>query len=156
MMSKKVCLICCAGGHLEQIEQLQGIKEKYDHYYVITKHKSTEKLKKDVPVYLVGDFYRDKKIEFVFRFAYTAIQQFFIFLKERPDVVITTGAGIVIPTCMYAKFFKKKVIYIESFARMKSLNKTGEFLYRYADLFIVQWPDLLELCPKAVYGGWIY
>lgn len=155
-MAKKVCLISCAGGHLEQIEQLQEIKEKYDHYYVITKHKSTEKLKKEVPVYLVGDFYRDKKIQFVFRFAYTAIQQLFIFLKERPDVVITTGAGIVIPTCLYAKFFKKKVVYIESFARMKSLNKTGEFLYKYADLFIVQWPDLMELCPNAVYGGWIY
>jgi uncharacterized protein Veg len=48
------------------------------------------------------------------------------------------------------------MIYIESFARMKTLNKSGKFLYKYADLFIVQWEELLKCYPKAVYGGWIY
>ena len=86
----------------------------------------------------------------------TFVQQLFIFLKERPDVVITTGAGLAIPTCIYAKLFKKKVVYIESFARINSVNKTGKLIYKYADLFIVQWETLLEFYPNATYGGWIY
>lgn len=92
----------------------------------------------------------------MFCFAITAFQQLGIFIKERPDVVITTGAGVVIPTCLYAHFFGKKVIYIESFARMKSLNKTAQLLSKYSDMFIVQWEELLKIVPDAIYGGWIY
>lgn len=153
-MGKKVCFISSSGGHLEQIKQLKMVADKYDHYYVLPNNASTMKLKEKK--YLVGDFYRKNRVQFIFRFAITAIQQLVIFIKERPDVVITTGAGVVIPTCLYAHFGGKKVIYIESFARMKSLNKTAELLKRYTDLFIVQWEDLLKIVPDAVYGGWLY
>lgn len=151
---KKICFISSSGGHLEQLKQLKMVAEKYDHYYVLPRNASTEKFKGKK--YLVGDFYRKKHIQFLFRFAFTAIQQLYIFVKERPDVVITTGAGVVIPTCIYAHLLGKKLIYIESFARMKSLNKTAELLSKYADLFIVQWEDLRKILPNAVYGGWIY
>lgn len=151
---KKVCFISSSGGHLEQIKQLKDVANKYEHYYVLPKNTSTIAFSEKK--YLVGDFYRKNRMQFVFRFCYTAIQQLFIFIKEKPDVVITTGAGVVIPTCLYAHFFGKKLVYIESFARMKSLNKTAELLSKYADLFIVQWEDLLKIAPNAVYGGWIY
>ncbi|MDF2943014.1 MAG: polysaccharide biosynthesis protein [Herbinix sp.] len=152
--SKKICFIASSGGHLEQINQLKMVAKEYDSYYVLPKNKSTLSFKDRK--YLVGDFYRKKREEFIFRFLYTALQQLIIFIQEQPDIVITTGAGVVIPTCLYAKMFGKKLIYIESFARMKSLNRTGELLYKYSDLFIVQWDELLKICPKAVYGGWIY
>ena len=151
---KKVCFISSSGGHLEQIKQLKMVADKYDHYYVLPKNPSTAKLKEKK--YLVGDFYRKNRILFVFRFTITAFQQLFIFMKEKPDVVITTGAGVVIPTCLYAHMFGKKLIYIESFARMKTLNKTATLLKKYTDLFIVQWEDLLKIVPDAVYGGWLY
>jgi len=151
---KKVCFISSSGGHLEQIKQLKHVATKYEHYYVLPKNPSTVMF--DEKKYLVGDFYRKKRIQFVYRFIFTAIQQLLIFIKEKPDVVITTGAGVVIPTCLYAHFFKKKLIYIESFARMKTLNKTAKLLYKYSDLFVVQWEQLLNIVPNAVYGGWIY
>lgn len=151
---KKVCFISSSGGHLEQIKQLKDVAEKYEHYYVLPRNDSTIAFKEKKC--LVGDFYRKNRIQFIFRFTFTAVQQLVIFLKERPDVVITTGAGVVIPTCLYAHFFGKKLIYIESFARMKSLNRTAELLSRYSDLFIVQWEELLKIAPNAVYGGWIY
>ena len=154
MKEKKICFISSSGGHLEQIKQLKMVADKYEHYYVLPKNKSTVEFKEKK--YLVGDFYRKNRVQFVFRFAFTAIQKLFVFLKERPDVVITTGAGVVIPTCHYAHFFGKKVIYVESFARMKSLNKTAQLLSRYSDMFIVQWEELLKIVPNATYGGWIY
>lgn len=154
MKEKKICFISSSGGHLEQIKQLKMVADKYEYYYVLPKNKSTIEFKEKK--YLVRDFYRKNRVQFVFRFAYTAIQQLIVFLKERPDVVITTGAGVVIPTCLYAHFFGKKVIYIESFARMKSLNKTAQLLSKYSDMFIVQWEELLKIVPNAIYGGWIY
>lgn len=154
MKQVKVCFIASAGGHLEQLRQLSEVAQRYDHYYVMPRTPSTKKMKEKK--YLVGDFYRKRRLSFLFRFVWTSLQQFFIFIKERPDVVITTGAGVVVPTCLYAHFFGKKLIYIESFARMETLNVTGRKLYPYTDLFVVQWKKLLEMAPKAVYGGWIY
>lgn len=152
--NKKICFISSSGGHFEQIKQLSEVANKFEHYYILPKNLSTKKFKEKR--YLVGDFYRKNRIQFIFRFVLTAIQQLIIFIKEHPDIVITTGAGVVIPTCLYAHFFKKKLIYIESFARMEELNVTGELLYKYADIFIVQWKKLAEKYPKAIYGGWIY
>ncbi|MBT9777076.1 polysaccharide biosynthesis protein [Clostridium sp. MCC353] len=151
---KKICFISSSGGHLEQIKQLKAVAQKFDHYYVLPRNISTSSFKEKK--YLVGDFYRKNRLQFIFRFSYTSLQQLWIFIKEQPDVVITTGAGVVIPTCLLAHFMGKKLVYIESFARMKSLNKTAELLYKYSDLFIVQWEELLKIVPDAVYGGGIY
>ena len=38
----------------------------------------------------------------------------------------------------------------------KTKSKTGSIVYKFADLFIVQWKEMLELYPNAVYGGWIF
>ena len=151
----KICFISSAGGHLEQLRQLDKIRERYDYYWVLPRNTSTKKIvgKK----YLINDFPRNMgKIVFFSGLFWTAIQQLIVFVIQRPDFVITTGAGVAYPTCMFAHFCGKKLIYIESFARMKSLNVTGQKLYPYADLFVVQWKELLKLVPKAVYRGWIY
>lgn len=152
---KKICLICSSGGHMEQIKQLKQIINDYDCFFVTNKNKAMKADKKKM--YFVDDLLRNKnKIRKAFRLLRMFVQQLHIYFKEKPDVIITTGAGVAIPMCLIGHFFKKKVIYIESFARMNSINKSGKFLYKYADLFIVQWENLLEKYPKAVYGGWLY
>jgi UDP-N-acetylglucosamine:LPS N-acetylglucosamine transferase len=80
-----------------------------------------------------------------------------IFLEERPDVVMTTGAGVAIPFCMIAKLFRKKLIFIESFARTETPSITGQVLYPISDLFLVQWrKNLQHYGDKAKYVGLIY
>ena len=79
-----------------------------------------------------------------------------IWCKESPDFVVTTGAMVVIPMVFLAKIFRKKSIYIESFARVYDASKTGKLMYKYSDLFIVQWDSLKTVYPDAVYGGSIY
>ena len=79
-----------------------------------------------------------------------------IMLKERPDVVITTGVLAVIPLCLLAKLFGRKLIYIESFAKVTSPTETGKLMYKFADRFYVQWESMLEIYPDAVYLGGIY
>ena len=63
---------------------------------------------------------------------------------------------MAIPICIYAKLFGKKIIYIESMARINSPSATGKLVYKFADLFIIQWEELRKFYPKAVYGGVIY
>lgn len=85
-----------------------------------------------------------------------SIQAFFILLKIKPELIVSTGAGIAIPTCILGKILGKKIVFIESFARIDFPSRTGKFMYKVADIFIVQHKSLLKYYPKAIYGGWIY
>ncbi|MCK5473715.1 MAG: polysaccharide biosynthesis protein, partial [Planctomycetes bacterium] len=84
------------------------------------------------------------------------VLSFYVVLVERPNVVISTGAGIVVFFCVFAKLLGAKLIFIESMARIKRPTLTARFLYPFSDLFIVQWPGLLKYFPKAKYLGRLF
>ena len=79
-----------------------------------------------------------------------------ILIKEKPDVVISTGADCALATCYLAKLFGKKVIYIESFCRPTRPSITGKLVYIIADLFIYQWEEVGKYYPKGKFGGSIF
>ena len=58
--------------------------------------------------------------------------------------------------CLIGNFFGSKIVFIETFANVESKTMTGKYVYRFADKFIVQWPNMKKLYPKAEYNGWIY
>ena len=78
------------------------------------------------------------------------------FTEKKPDVVICTGVLAMIPICLISKLMGKKLIYIESFAKVTSPTETGKLLYKFADQFYVQWKPMLKVYPKAIYLGGIY
>ena len=71
-------------------------------------------------------------------------------------MVISTGALATIPMSIIAKIFKKKVIFIESFAKISSPTITGKLVYKFADQFYVQLESLKEFYPNAICKGGIY
>lgn len=144
----KICLISSHGGHLHELtEATKGILG--DMYWVTFKTKHTEILLKDKPHYFIIDPVVSKP-----KFILNAIQSLYHILKERPKVIISTGAGIAIPTMMIGKFLiGSKIIYIESAAAVIEPSKTGQFMYRYADLFLIQWEALKKFYPNAKYVG---
>ena len=79
-----------------------------------------------------------------------------LYLKYHPDYIVTTGAHIAGPMCCIGKIFGSKIIFIETFANKNKKTATGRIVYLFADLFIVQWEEMLKLYPKAILGGWIY
>lgn len=89
----------------------------------------------------------------LFKFLLNAVQSLLIVLKVRPCVVINTGGGISIACSLFAKMLGAQLVFIESGARVRSPSRTGKFLYRFSDLFIVQWKSLLSFYPDAIYGG---
>jgi len=58
--------------------------------------------------------------------------------------------------CIIAKLFRKKIIFIESFAKVNSPTLTGKLVYKFADEFYVQWYSMLNIYPKAIFKGGIY
>ena len=87
------------------------------------------------------------------RVKYNFVQSAILLLRIRPRVIITTGAGIAIPIASLGKCLGVKLVMVDTMALVDRLSRTGEFLYKYADLFIVQWETLTQRYPKAIYGG---
>ena len=77
-------------------------------------------------------------------------------VKIRPKYIVSTGAHTAGPMCLIGKIFGSKIIFIETFANSCSKSRTGTLVYKFADLFIVQWEEMLTLYPNSVYGGWIF
>lgn len=152
--SKKLCFAASSGGHFEQILMLKPLMEKYDSFLITEKTNYNAGIKGE-KTYLLHQVNRKERL-FPLEMIWNTIFSFGVFVKERPDVVITTGVLATIPICLLAKLFGKKLIYIESFAKVTTPTETGKFLYKYADRFYVQWESMLEIYPKAVFLGGIY
>ncbi len=77
-----------------------------------------------------------------------------IFKKERPDMVVSTGAEIAIPVVLIANLFGIPTVYIECGAQVTHPSVTGRLMYWLADSFYVQWPELLKAYgPRAIFRG---
>ena len=155
---KKVLFISSTGGHLTELLQLKPLFEKCEYTIVTEKTKSNQNLIDQYPdhVYYLAYGTKQHLFKYLFIFAYNIIVSFFIFLKVKPDAIVTTGTHTAVPMCYIAHFLKKKVVFIETFANSKTPTQAGRLVYPIADLFIVQWESMLELYPKAIFGGWIF
>lgn len=150
----KIGFIASSGGHLEELVCLKEIEEKYESFLVTEKGEFQEVRFGDNKYY-TKQINRKEKF-FLLHFLGLFIKALCILIKEKPDVIITTGALVSYPFCVIAKLFRHKIIYIESFARIDTPSMTGKMVYPFADLFIVQWEELLEFYPKAKLTGGIF
>lgn len=155
---KKVLFISSTGGHLNELMQLEPLFSEYEYHIVTEKDKMTLSLKEKYGSkisYLVYGT-RAKIFTYFFKFIYNSIKSFIIYVKIRPKVIVTTGAHTGVAMCYIGKIFGSKVIFIETFANSQTKTLSGKLVYPIANLFIVQWEDMLRLYPKAVLGGSIY
>jgi len=144
----KICIVASAGGHLTEILQIKKAFENYEHFFVTFYREDIKDKLKGKKIYFICDPKRNP-IKFFKNF----VQSLKIFLKEKPNVVISTGAGMALAMLFIAKIFRKKIIYIESMASVFRPSFTGKIAYYIADLFIIQWKHLKKYYPRAIYCG---
>lgn len=150
----KICFAASSGGHYEQLMMLKPLMDKYDSF-VITEKTLYKAEAKGEKTYYMMQVNRKEKL-FPLRMIANAFISLKMYIKEKPDVIICTGVLAMIPMCLIMKLFKKKLIYIESFAKVTSPTETGKLLYKYADQFYVQWDSMKEFYPNAICLGGIY
>ena len=154
MENRKILFTASAGGHYTQLKSLIA-KMKPEEYLILTE--KTEFEKKSERVKFLRYSTTASKF-YVFSLLSNTFRSLFVLLLYMPDVIISTGAHSTIPVIVLGKILRRKVIFIESFAKVYTRNRTGRFIYKHNlyDLFVVQWKELLEIYPNAVYGGSIY
>lgn len=150
----KICFAASSGGHYEQLLMLQPLMGKYASF-ILTEKTSYSTSVRDKQIYYIRQVNR-RENKFILYMIINVFTSLKIFLNEKPDAVICTGALAMIPMCLIAKIAGKKLIYIESFAKVTSATQTGKLLYKYADEFYVQWEQMLDIYPNAIYLGGIY
>jgi beta-1,4-N-acetylglucosaminyltransferase len=146
----KLCLVCSHGGHFVEMNQLLEAFDDYNYFYVTYESEATKELKNAYVIKFDGWGLKGKIL-----LIKTTIKAIQILLKEKPDVIISTGGGeIAVPFCYIGKMFGIKIIYIDSLARVMTKSAGGRFIYPIADIFLVQWESLLKVYgKKAKYWG---
>lgn len=158
MKKKRVMFISSSGGHFTELTQLKPLFNKYDYQIVTEKTKESDDLKlkyKDRIDFLIFGT-RFHPIKYPFILLANCFISLFYYIKYHPKYIVTTGSHAAGPMCCIGKIFGSKIIFIESFANITSQTITGKLIYKFADLFIVQWESMLKLYPKAVYVGRIF
>ncbi|XP_013169455.1 PREDICTED: UDP-N-acetylglucosamine transferase subunit ALG14 homolog [Papilio xuthus] len=102
---------------------------------------------------------RQSYLSSVFSTLYATFRTIPIIYKFKPDVILCNGPGTCIPVCAVAFMFRClflldcRIIFIESICRVRTLSLSGRILQYFADLIIVQWPHLRNICLRAKYLG---
>jgi len=140
--TRRTCLAFSPGGHWAELERATAGITFNDVFHVT--FDDGRPAPSGIRRYLVCHPRRSIR-----RTLHNAWQSFCILRRERPDLVISTGADVAVPVLLLAKLFKARVVFIET-AGSAAPTLAGRLVYPVADLFIVQWPDRLERFPKAV------
>ena len=155
---KKIGILTSSGGHLTEAMSIVGAFEGCDLFLIVHDLPTLKgiQIKEVRKIYQLRVILGYTSLIAVFLTAVVNVFQLLrIFWIERPSILFSTGAEIAIPGFYIGKIlFRTRLIYLETLTRAKDLSMTGKVLYPIADLFLVQWPELLKKAgPKAVYGG---
>lgn len=148
----KVCLVGSSGGHLTHLYMLKDFWKDKDRFWVTFDKEDARSIlenEKVIPCY----YPTNRNIKNLIKNTFLAIR---VLLKEKPDLIISSGAAVAVPFFYIGKILGTKLIYIEVFDRIDKPTVTGKLVYPIADKFIVQWEEQKKVYPKAINLGSIF
>jgi UDP-N-acetylglucosamine transferase subunit ALG13 len=150
----RICLAASGGGHLHEILDLKPFWDMHDAYFVTEPTPLARQLAESYRVHLVPHFAfgqrRFKSFWMMARTAYENLRASWRALaSERPQLVISTGAGSLFFTVLLAKLRGARFILIETIARFDSASLFGRMTHYFADVVIIQSEKLQDIWPNA-------
>lgn len=148
----KLLLTCTSGGHFATMRSLAPFWQEHERVWVTDCKGDTQIL--------------DDQQERVHWLTYQGPRDWFAFLqnlpaavrilrRERPDMVVSTGASVAVNFAIAAKLLGIRFLYVESISRAEELSLSGKIVYPLSNEFYVQWPGLCERYPRAIYRGMV-
>ncbi len=169
----KLLIVLGEGGHTKQMLNLVNLlvsidkpepssdqaanDQDYQLHYIVSRndHLSAGHIEHPGPVYRVNRP-RGKstgKLGAALRTTLAGIESLWILFRVRPAAIISAGPAIAVPVSILGKLLGARVIYVESSSRISRPSLSGRIMYRWADLFFVQWQQLQEKLPRAIFAG---
>nr|WP_207662937.1 PssD/Cps14F family polysaccharide biosynthesis glycosyltransferase [Anaerobutyricum hallii] len=148
----KVCLVGSSGGHLTHLYMLKPFWENKKRFWVTFDKEDARSLLNGEKVYPCY-YPTNRNIKNLIRNTVVAWK---VLHKEKPDLIISSGAAVSVPFFYLGKLFGSKLIYIEVFDRIDKPTLSGRLVYPIVDKFIVQWEEQKEVYKKAINLGSIF
>ncbi|MGE5341008.1 MAG: PssD/Cps14F family polysaccharide biosynthesis glycosyltransferase [Candidatus Omnitrophota bacterium] len=145
----KIGMIGSSGGHLLLLHLLSDFWQKYDRFWVTFKKEDAVSLLENERVYW-AHFPTNRHIPNLIRNFFVAGKVLF---KEKPDIIVSTGAGVALPFFFLGKLMGKKLIFIEAYERIENPSLTGRLVYPITDAFLLQWDEQKKFYPKGIVVG---
>lgn len=148
----RICIAASAGGHLTQLLKVSDSWQSYDSFFVTTTEVVRDKLNHYRTVYIVGECNRQQPLQ-VLTVLYKCLR---VIIKEKPDVVISTGAAPGFIVCLIGRVFRAKIVWLDSIANTDRLSLSGRMIRPFADLILSQWPEIarehrnVEFCGQVI------
>ena len=153
IVQAKICIPTSSGGHLTQMCMLMPVLSQASDRFWVTfdKEDANSKLLSERVYHC---FYpTNRNLINALRNTVLALK---IISKERPNLIISSGAAVAVPFFFVGKLFKAKCIYIEVFDRVDKPTLTGRLVKPFTDIYVVQWREMLDVYPGAICLGSIY
>jgi len=145
---QRILLVACPGGHVQQMLALKSAWEDLEHRWVTLESPDTTfLLEPGERVFAHGPTARN--LPNLFRnlwLAWTVVRRY------KPDVILSTGAALAVPFFIVGRLLKVRLVYVESFTRVRRPALTGRLVYPLTDAFFVQWPTSCRR-RRAIYAG---
>ena len=148
----KICFVGSSGGHLAHLYMLKPFWKDKDRFWAAFDKEDARSLltgEKVYPVYYPSN----RSIKALIINTYLAIK---ILRKEKPDLIISSGAAPAIPFFWIGKLTGAKTVYIEVLDRIDKPTIAGKLCYPVTDKFIVEWEEMKKVYPKAINLGSIF
>jgi UDP-N-acetylglucosamine:LPS N-acetylglucosamine transferase len=145
----RVLLVASSGGHLAQLMSLAPWWSHRERTWVTfaTPDALSQLTQEDV---VWGHFPTTRNLRNLLRNLWLAIR---VVPRVRPDVIVSTGAGLAVPFFLIARLRRIPTVYVEVYDRIDSATLTGRLCRPVSDLFLVQWEEQLKLYPNAMLIG---
>lgn len=149
----KVCIPTSSGGHLMHMWLLSSVWEKSrDRFWVTFDKADANALLRDERVYHCH-YPTNRNIKNLIK---NTVLAFKVIRRERPDLIISSGAAVAVPFFYVGKLYGAKCVYVEVFDRIDTSTLSGKLVSKAADIFVVQWEEQLDVYPGAINLGSIY
>jgi UDP-N-acetylglucosamine--N-acetylmuramyl-(pentapeptide) pyrophosphoryl-undecaprenol N-acetylglucosamine transferase len=142
---QRLHLVASSGGHLELLAAVLPALAGHERVWITTDSNRARALEAAGDEVHIVSFYGRNPFRLIGHLRQVAG----LLLRDRPRTVVSTGAGTAVPFCVLARLLGAELIFIETMARVTDSSITGRILTRLASVSMVQWPEMLEVYPKA-------
>lgn len=141
----KILFVCSTGGHFRALQNLNLFWKQHEYVWITFHTEGTEIALKNDRVYWAYSP-TNRNIPNLMRNLYLACK---IISQERPQMILSTGAGVAVPFIIVGKIYKCKTVFVESYTRVKELSLSAKLVLPFLDVLYVQWRQLKEKYPQA-------
>ena len=146
----KVFAVASIGGHWVQLLRIaKALEKEFDVVYMST-HETCATMVEGRVYYSMNDFSR---WDFYKMFP-ELLHSIYIICKEKPSIVITTGAAPGLVCLFAAKICGIRTVWIDSIANVEHISFSGRIASKFASRIYTQWPSLAG--NKVIFAGNIF